>query len=45
MLAALWLSWWIAANQIMPDGDLGKWLSVYAVFGILAVAFLGISGG
>ncbi|PQE21894.1 ABC transporter protein [Rutstroemia sp. NJR-2017a BVV2] len=44
-LQPLWLSWWIAANQIMPDSDLGKWLSVYAVFGILAVAFLGISAG
>ncbi len=42
---ALWLSWWVDANKTRPDADLGKWLGVYAVFGILALAFLGISGG
>jgi ATP-binding cassette subfamily C (CFTR/MRP) protein 1 len=43
--AALWLSWWVDANTTRPDADLGKWLGVYAVFGILALAFLGIAAG
>lgn len=45
MLAALWLNWWVQANQKQPNSDLGTWLGVYAVIGILAVVFLLISGG
>ncbi|TVY15492.1 ABC transporter FUM19 [Lachnellula arida] len=44
-LQPLWLSWWVNSNTTRPDADLGKWLSVYAVFGILALAFLGIAAG
>jgi hypothetical protein len=43
--AALWLGWWVDANVTKADADLGKWLGVYAVFGILAVAFVGIAAG
>ncbi|KAK6611190.1 ABC multidrug transporter [Botrytis cinerea] len=44
-LQPLWLSWWVDANTTRPETDLGKWLGVYAVFGILALAFLGIAAG
>ncbi|CCD44945.1 similar to ABC transporter [Botrytis cinerea T4] len=44
-IQSLWLSWWVDANTTRPETDLGKWLGVYAVFGILALAFLGIAAG
>lgn len=40
--AALWLSWWVDTKS---DADLAKWLCLYAAFGILELAFLGISSG
>lgn len=41
----LWLNWWVNANLKNQNANLGRWLGIYAMFGILSLAFLGISGG
>ncbi|UNI16453.1 hypothetical protein JDV02_002885 [Purpureocillium takamizusanense] len=35
---SVWLKWWAEANEKNPNSDLGKWLGVYAVLGVGAVA-------
>jgi hypothetical protein len=41
---APWLSWWTNASQKNPNINLGKWMGVYAAFGILSLCFLGLGG-
>jgi ATP-binding cassette, subfamily C (CFTR/MRP), member 1 len=41
---APWLNWWTDANQENPNANLGKWMGVYAAFGILSLCFLGLNG-
>ncbi|KAJ5150816.1 ABC transporter integral membrane type 1 [Penicillium canariense] len=44
-LQPLWLNWWVQAYQEDPNLDLGMWAGVYALFGVLGLCFLGLSGG
>ncbi|KAK4863967.1 hypothetical protein LT330_010322 [Penicillium expansum] len=41
----LWLKWWIEASQEDPNLHFGMWIGVYALFGVLGLFFLGLSGG
>ncbi|KAH8700537.1 putative multidrug resistance protein [Talaromyces proteolyticus] len=43
-MQSIWLSWWTDANQKHPNSNLGRWMGVYAAFGLLSLCFLGMSG-
>ncbi|KAJ5917233.1 ABC transporter integral membrane type 1 [Penicillium verhagenii] len=39
--SSIWLEWWSDANETDPNSDLGKYLGVYSVITLLAIASLG----
>lgn len=39
----IWLQWWTASNVDRPNNRLGYWISIYAVYGLLAILSL-VSG-
>ena len=39
----IWLGWWAEANARKPNGDLGYWLGIYAMLGVVGLASLVIS--
>ncbi|OCL10209.1 hypothetical protein AOQ84DRAFT_3965, partial [Glonium stellatum] len=39
----LWVKWWASANTRAPNANLGYYLGIYALLGILALIFLVIS--
>ncbi|KAJ5937598.1 ABC transporter integral membrane type 1 [Penicillium verhagenii] len=39
--SSIWLEWWSDANETDPNSDLGKYLGVYTVITLLAIASLG----
>jgi ATP-binding cassette subfamily C (CFTR/MRP) protein 1 len=39
----IWVNWWSEANKREPNGNLGYYLGIYAMLGVLALAFLCIS--
>ncbi|KAI9150479.1 ABC multidrug transporter B [Paramyrothecium foliicola] len=36
----IWVNWWAAANEKRPNEDLGYYLGIYAMLGVLAMIFL-----
>lgn len=39
----IWLGWWSEANARDPNGDLGYWLGIYAMLGVVGLASLVVS--
>lgn len=40
---AVWVQWWAASNESDPNGRLGYWLGIYAMFGGVAIVCLFLS--
>jgi ATP-binding cassette subfamily C (CFTR/MRP) protein 1 len=41
--AALWLQWWVEANERQPNQHLGLYLGIYGM--IFALSMVGMLGG
>lgn len=35
--SAVWLQWWVNANENDPNGRVGYWLGIFATFSCIAI--------